>query len=349
MSSFNNPTDLRTISISSVKNISPLEISVYGIERLIPNIVTFNLVERQVVFDYVLSKNFLTYYSKYTDWSFIIIYCLSLATLLLGYDSFSGERESGTLKLVLTNPVSRASVLGGKVVGTLLVLSMLLLVGLCSSLLVLVVSAVQLQPIDLLSFLLVYVVTVLLLAVLLLFALLSSLWSPSTSVSLILMIVFWFGLISLVPSSARLGAALYAPTSSSDQLEQGLIDTRLIRELEERQLARSILNDEYQQGMMRQAELAHTLNSLSPLYMFQTSLHHLSATGLSHHKQFYEQAQGYMRDLWVSSAADGLPDSVAQLELTGVPPVSWTPNPLGEWRIRCQEQDELIHPSFASR
>ena len=33
----------------------------------------------------------------------------------------------------------------------------------------------------------------------------------------------------------------------------------------------------------------------------------------------------------------------------GVPPVSWTPNPLGEWRIRCQEQDELIHPSFASR
>ena len=34
--------------------------------------------------------------------------------------------------------------------------------------------------------------------------------------------------------------------------------------------------------------------------------------------------------------------------LIGVPPVSWTPNPLGEWRTRCQEQDELIHPSFAS-
>ena len=36
-------------------------------------------------------------------------------------------------------------------------------------------------------------------------------------------------------------------------------------------------------------------------------------------------------------------------DASGVPPVSWTPNPLGEWRIRCQEQDELIHPSFASR
>lgn len=36
-------------------------------------------------------------------------------------------------------------------------------------------------------------------------------------------------------------------------------------------------------------------------------------------------------------------------ERFGVTPLSWTPNPLGEWRTRCQEQDELIHLSFASR
>ena len=39
----------------------------------------------------------------------------------------------------------------------------------------------------------------------------------------------------------------------------------------------------------------------------------------------------------------------AKHPIIGVPLVSWTPNPLGEWRTRCQEQDELIHPSFASR
>ena len=49
-----------------------------------------------------------------------------------------------------------------------------------------------------------------------------------------------------------------------------------------------------------------------------------------------------------SMALKSLEESVPQ-DLRGVPPVSWTPNPLGEWRIRCQEQDELIHPSFASR
>ena len=30
----------------------------------------------------------------------------------------------------------------------------------------------------------------------------------------------------------------------------------------------------------------------------------------------------------------------------GVPPVSWTPNPLGEWRTRCQEQDFAYPPEF---
>ena len=52
------------------------------------------------------------------------------------------------------------------------------------------------------------------------------------------------------------------------------------------------------------------------------------------------------KSLW--SSIEGSP-VVGPLADTGVPPVSWTPNPLGEWRIRCQEQDELIHPSFASR
>ena len=60
---------------------------------------------------------------------------------------------------------------------------------------------------------------------------------------------------------------------------------------------------------------------------------------------FYAKAQAGL-----TSPIQGL--KYFQLFLTsyfGVPPVSWTPNPLGEWRTRCQEQDELIHPSFASR
>jgi ABC-type transport system involved in multi-copper enzyme maturation permease subunit len=51
------------------------------------------------------------------DLTFIVAVLLSLAALILAYDAVSGEREDGTLKLVLANGVRRATVLWGKVAG----------------------------------------------------------------------------------------------------------------------------------------------------------------------------------------------------------------------------------------
>ena len=54
------------------------------------------------------------------DWVFIITYLLSLIPLLFTYDSFSGERERGTLRLCLANPIPRSTLLIGKFLGTLI-------------------------------------------------------------------------------------------------------------------------------------------------------------------------------------------------------------------------------------
>ncbi len=54
------------------------------------------------------------------DWVFIITYLLSLIPLLFTFDSFSGERERGTLRLCLANPISRSILLVGKFLGTLI-------------------------------------------------------------------------------------------------------------------------------------------------------------------------------------------------------------------------------------
>ncbi len=52
------------------------------------------------------------------DWAFIIIYLLSFIPLLFTFDALSGERERGTLRLCLANPVSRPVLLLGKFLGT---------------------------------------------------------------------------------------------------------------------------------------------------------------------------------------------------------------------------------------
>ena len=42
------------------------------------------------------------------DWAFIIGYVLSLIAILFTFDTVSGERERGTLRLILANPISTA-------------------------------------------------------------------------------------------------------------------------------------------------------------------------------------------------------------------------------------------------
>ena len=54
------------------------------------------------------------------DWVFIITYLLSFIPLLFTFDALSGERERGTLRLCLANSISRAVLLVGKFLGSLI-------------------------------------------------------------------------------------------------------------------------------------------------------------------------------------------------------------------------------------
>jgi ABC-type transport system involved in multi-copper enzyme maturation permease subunit len=63
------------------------------------------------------------------DLSFVISMILSLFAVLLVFDSFSGEREQGTLKLLLSNPVGRVQLLIGKFLGALLTMAVPLTIG----------------------------------------------------------------------------------------------------------------------------------------------------------------------------------------------------------------------------
>jgi len=56
------------------------------------------------------------------DLTLIITVFLGLAALLFSYDSVAGEKEDGTLKLILSNRISRSKVILGKVVGGVITL-----------------------------------------------------------------------------------------------------------------------------------------------------------------------------------------------------------------------------------
>ena len=70
------------------------------------------------------------------DWAFIIKIVLSLYVILLGFEAISGERERGTLRLVLSNPVGRVKLLTAKYAAIIASAAVPLLVGLLISLIV---------------------------------------------------------------------------------------------------------------------------------------------------------------------------------------------------------------------
>jgi ABC-type transport system involved in multi-copper enzyme maturation permease subunit len=73
----------------------------------------------------------------FLDLTFIVAVLMSLAALILSYDAVCGEREDGTLKLVLANAVPRSTVILAKIAGGVATLLIPFLVSLILSLILL--------------------------------------------------------------------------------------------------------------------------------------------------------------------------------------------------------------------
>jgi ABC-type Na+ efflux pump permease subunit len=71
------------------------------------------------------------------DWSFIIGTLMTLLTIMMSFDSLCGEKRDGTLRLLLSYPVSRIQLFIGKFMGSLFVVMITLLVAVLFNLLIL--------------------------------------------------------------------------------------------------------------------------------------------------------------------------------------------------------------------
>ena len=75
------------------------------------------------------------------DWAFVIGYVLSLIALLFTFDAISGEREHGTLRLMLANPIPRHTVLMGKFLGAFISVNIPFVIAVLMNLLVISTSS----------------------------------------------------------------------------------------------------------------------------------------------------------------------------------------------------------------
>ena len=249
------------------------------------------------------------------DWAFVIGYVLSLIALLFTFDAVAGERERGTLRLMLANSVPRHTVLIGKFLGALMSISSPFALSVLINLLVLSTSRTVYLDADAWGRLgIIFCVALLYTCLFLALGLLVSTRVQRSAVSLVMLLLTWVTLVVFMPSVLALIASGFSSPMSTDELRvlQKQINDKHLEEYrgvlggpnsealhagskyvmqevaEQERLIEKRLDEQ-----IAQIQHARSVIRISPTAVLQHLLESFAGTGFERHLQFLGNAQQY--------------------------------------------------------
>ncbi len=259
------------------------------------------------------------------DWVFIIGGLLSLMALLFTFDAFIGEKERGTLKLVMAQSLPRHTLLLGKFLGAMLALALALSLAIVVNLLiVLALSQVNLGLVEAGRIVGMVGLSLLYLACFVGLGLWVSIRSSTTRSSLVGVLLLWTCGALLWPATGGALAARVLVSEFEEELILGwgfahnstpaheslltlkrrlgnrdLRNPQKVRQLADAQRAVRQFNqnreDRFLAYSLGEVENARHIVRLSPTGCFQYGMEALAGTGLARHKSFVEQARTYVQ------------------------------------------------------
>ena len=248
------------------------------------------------------------------DWGFIVGYVLSLIALLFTFDSISGERERGTLRLILANPMPRHTVLVGKFLGALMSIFMPFTLAVLINLFVISVSGdVHLDAEAWRRLSIIFIVAVFYAGLFIALGLLVSARVRQSAVSLVILLLTWVTFVVFIPNTLASIASGFSPAPmTSDefwerksQLHDKLSDkyyTQWDKPLSKSEFVtkdaegHERLSQEHLTQQITQVDLARAATRISPASLVQHLLESFAGTGFYRHLQFLENAQRYARE-----------------------------------------------------
>lgn len=258
------------------------------------------------------------------DWVFIIGILLSLAAFLFTHDAIVGEKESGTLKLVMANSLPRHTLLWGKFWGAMLVLiGVLLLSVILNLLIVLILADLSLDSSHAGRIAVMVLISGVYLAGCTALGLLISARSSTRRGSLTAVLFVWVGMVLLWPQLGKTIAELFHEEvhelehtkyvyeygdgsftwhpirgrAFSLAQEGDRIDPTFIKEFSSALREERAHHQELANALMRrrvqQVNLAQDIVRVSPMGTYQYAMEAMAGTGLPRYRHFIDQARNY--------------------------------------------------------
>ena len=255
------------------------------------------------------------------DWAFIISYILSLIALWFTFDAFSGEREHGTLRLMLANSIPRHTVLIGKFFGALLSISIpFALAVLVNLLLISTANTVHLTTEAWGRLGIIFCLALLYTSLFVALGLLVSARVQQSAVSLMILLLTWVTFVIFMPSTLASIASSFSPAMSFDEVwkqrnpiqenlwdkyKEGLRSSELadrkLRAKSEFYTENAEREERWQEEQLKyrtsQVHRARAITGISPATLLQHLIEGFAGTGFERHLQFVDNTQRYVRQL----------------------------------------------------
>ncbi|MDR2138626.1 MAG: ABC transporter permease subunit, partial [Tannerella sp.] len=237
-----------------VKPVSPLSIFCRGISEQTGSKIQLDRKEKPVFSTGIVSLNENPFMSNSMsiDFTSALAMLLSLLGVLFSYDMLSREKEQGTLRLVLSHPVSRSAFFLGKTAGVFLTLLPILIICFLAILLI-----IQFSPAVRFSADEYGRMAVLLLLSLIYFGFFVFLGgfissrTQSSTASIVLNLFIWCFLLFLLPNAAAWLGKNIIPTEDYKQMQYNIAEIdRHWREVQSKEVEEILKNENLQSGGM---------------------------------------------------------------------------------------------------
>jgi ABC-type transport system involved in multi-copper enzyme maturation permease subunit len=212
-------TDWRQVQDRVFRRPQPLEVLVNGVTNDVGRTTDMRTTGELNLINSRFSADPLFAVFRFLDLDFVFIIVFSLFAILFGYDAINGEKEAGTLKLVFSNTVSRASFILSKLLGSVLALGVPLLVPLLIGCLLLLGMGVPMSGDEWVRLGLLIFAGLLSFGVFLTLSIMISALVTRSSVSFLLSLVVWIFSVLIIPKGSVLLASQVASVPSMDAIE----------------------------------------------------------------------------------------------------------------------------------
>jgi ABC-type transport system involved in multi-copper enzyme maturation permease subunit len=302
--------------------LSPLAFVAEGGGRMLPNTIVMNAFARFEL-ENRSRGNYKLPLLYSLDWNFIVGGLMALTAIVISFGAVSGEKRQGTLRQVLSNPVSRLKLFIGNYLGLLAVIATALILGVAVNLVIVSFlggPALHEEVTPLLAWTL--VISILYLSVFVLTGVAVSAMTSRPAVALVILLVIWVFAIIAAPGISRLAAERMVTIPSPQQVEseQDRVGDEIwnsyppiigrfsgdpfepqmpMRAEAERRIceARQKIRDDAAGARIRQVLLAQRLASFSPYGLFSDGLQTLCGTGIHGLDQLIRNAERYRNTL----------------------------------------------------